>query len=139
MVTVGDLAQAQVSRRHHNHETYKILYQQVDEHIRRLHKAGCTETTWIVPMFVIGRGIYEASHAVNYIRDKLRRGGFVVFEYGTGLHISWAAQLQEAVRDVMTKPKKAVAVAKEPTEVPLSVRLERLNKSLTRKTPLKSR
>jgi hypothetical protein len=137
-LTVTDLAQANIHKSMYNHETYKLLYAQCAEHIARKHEAGCTETIWNVPHFMVGRGLYDVTHAVRYIRDKLRLGRFDVSVHDTSvLTISWKASLRKALKKASpakpaSPPKPKAPIAKEP----LVKKLKRLSRRL-KTTPLK--
>lgn len=154
MLSVDDLCQPLIERANINHETYKMLYTQCIEHIKRKHESGCTITLYCVPDFVLGRPPFTHSHAVRYVADKLRLGKFDVKVDGPVLHIDWEARIRELKRKTTRKPRKTIADKEEsrkpaahkavaskevherhvktvkiskPTE-PLSVRLERLLK-----------
>lgn len=142
MFSVDDLCQPILARATLNHETYKMLYMQCVEHIKRKHEAGCTITLYHVPEFVFGRPPFTHSHAIRYVAEKLRRGKFDVKVDGPVLHVDWEARIQEICRKVKAKEArarkkkaqkaahKAAKKAKKAAQKdePLSVRLERLLK-----------
>jgi hypothetical protein len=126
MLSVDDLCKPLLKRALINHETYKILYTECIQHIKRKHESGCTITLYHVPDFLLGRPIYTHAHAIRYITEKLRRGNFDVIVDGSVLHIDWDARIKEVCR---RKTKKPPAKKRAPRkEEPLSVRLQRLLK-----------
>lgn len=88
---VSDVQQIRVKRGRVNHETYRQLYASLHDRIKRRAAANGTNLTYQVPPFVIGRPVYTPSHAVRYVSDKLRRGGFgvTVLADGMTLFIDW--------------------------------------------------
>ena len=142
MFSVENLCQPILARASMNHETYKMLYMQCVEHIKRKHEAGCTITLFHVPEFVFGRPPFTHDHAIRYVAEKLRRGKFDVKVDGPVLHVDWEARIQEICRRVKAKEakarKKQAMIAKQRAkqkakqkarkDEPLSVRLERLLK-----------
>lgn len=140
MLSVDDLCKPLLKRAEINHETYKLLYTECVEHIKRKHESGCTITIYHVPDFLLGRPIFTHAHAIRYITEKLRRGKFDVTVDGPVLHIDWETRIKEACRRRAKKlrpppppplpPKKRAASKKKqqpkPKEEPLSVRLKRL-------------
>lgn len=145
MLSVDDLCKPVLERAQMNHETYKMLYTQCIEHIKRKHETGCTITIFCVPDFVLGRPTFTHSHAIRYISEKLRRGKFDVKVDGPLIHIDWEARMKEAckkarkikqrkdpkstrrdVRDMRNIKEIRVQGKKERPTEPLSVRLERL-------------
>lgn len=131
MFTVSSLVQPDLARASVNHETYKQLWQNCVNHIRRRHGARCGDALWQVPEHVLGRPPYTHAHAVRYVSEKLRAGGFDVKVMEAGIiHVNWARQVtkhvakkvQESARSDMPPRKKRVP----PKDEPLSVRLERL-------------
>lgn len=135
-ISVADLASSNVKKSSHNHETYRMLYEQCISHIRTKHVAGYTETYWIVPEFVLGRGLFDVQHAIRYITEKLKLGGFEVdlVQNSTMLHISWRASLRQAIRDKQysdkIERKKQKEKSSQKNDEPLSVKLQRLAKTI---------
>jgi hypothetical protein len=96
MLTVDDLDRQRADVHRVNHETYKGLLAQVQDHIRARAANGIKELVWQVPPLVLGRPVYKVDHAARYVSDKLRIGGFVVQVVTPSsevsfLHISWAS------------------------------------------------
>ncbi len=137
MLTVNELVKPALARSTRNHETYKAMYDQCSAHIKRVNDAGGREATWTVPAFVFGRPPFVHGHAINYVSEKLRRGGFTVsgtHEEGK-LHVDWRRAHHRAARAKMrdasqASKKKPLPVKKAEKTVPLSVTLERLRKNL---------
>ena len=137
--SVHDLAKKEMARSQHNHETYKMLYMQCTNHVRQVHQAGARAAIWVVPMFVLGRGVYDVHHAVRYIRDKLTLGKFRVEVINdTTLHIQWDDPLKKVLVSEASKkrhhqhhkPSPSRRDQQKKTDEPLSDRLERLKRSL---------
>lgn len=110
MVSVAELRRQREAVACVNHETYKLLYTQVQTHIRTRATNKCTDVVWVVPPFVPGRPVYNARHAARYVSEKLRRGGFDVNVTVSGdvcvLYITWSL-----ARDTPSEPE-------EPRETP---------------------
>lgn len=110
MLTVDSILRDRVRRARANHETYRTMYAAAATHVQRVSAAlpKCTETLVQVPAFVTGRPPFDHTHAIRYVSDKLRRGGFSVeedarFKAGT-LRVSWAAGANPArSREVLRK------------------------------------
>lgn len=141
MLSVDDLCKPMIARSNMNHETYKMLYTQCIDHIKRKHESGCTITIFNVPGFVLGRPIFTHTHAVRYVAEKLCRGKFDVKVDGPLIYVDWEARIKEACRkeSKMRMKTRRVPSYTKPCSVrsnapssqslePLSVRLERLLK-----------
>ena len=100
LLKVGDLTSRDRERVKKNHETYKMLYKQCVDHIRRLNDMGTTSTTYFVSEYVLGRPLFTHSHAIRYIVEKLQRGKFCVEVDPVSKHlvIDWGAEKQKQVR-----------------------------------------
>lgn len=130
MLTVAELKKAREKRAAINHETYKKIYTDCIHHIKNKEAVGCSEAVFTVPAFVVGRPPYEFSHAMRYVTDKLRLGKFNVNPTGNPgeVHVEWGS-----VRFHGSKLKKRKARKQKPkqaVEEPLSVKLERIKKTL---------
>lgn len=136
MLTVAHLSKPILDRSVLNHQTYKSIYEACVQHIKRKHATGCTITLFEVPAFVLGRPLYTHAHAIRYVAEKLRRGKFDVKEDGAMLHIDWGASLKKRMQHYTKKKKKNPVTSSTPqkkpkdAKEPLSVRLERLTKSI---------
>ena len=79
-VTAHALRQQATRRSNTNHETYRMLYGQVQtalqEHARNHPKVYFL--AWKVPPYMYGRPLYRHAHAVRYIAEKLSHAGFKV-------------------------------------------------------------
>lgn len=140
MLTVSTLTKPLLDRAIVNHTTYKLIYNQCAEHIKRKNTADCTTTLFNVPEFMIGRPTFTHAHAVRYVSEKLRKGGFNVQVEGALLIISW----KNSVKEESAKQAQVKAKAKKRQKdndksssssshiEPLSLRLERLNNAVTK-------
>jgi hypothetical protein len=104
-LTVGELTTKDRERAKQNHETYKMLYKQCTDHIKRQNDMGSTSTTYYVSEYVLGRPIFKRSHAMRYIAGKLEHGKFhVATDPGTGyLWIDWGKEKQKQIRTTVPK------------------------------------
>lgn len=126
MLTVAHLAQPHIERSKRNHETYRGIYATCVENIKRKHGAGCTETVWEVPAFVPGRPLFAHSHAVRYVSDKLRFGGFQVDPVAEAtLKIDWAQGVRDSHRQERLQKKAKPARAET-----LAERVRRLQRRM---------
>jgi len=76
MLRIAELTQKDRARADENHKTYKMLYEKCANHVRRRHALGHRNTIWTVDSIVIGRPVFRYEHALRYIVEKLRKGGF---------------------------------------------------------------
>jgi hypothetical protein len=97
---VCDLVAKDRERAKQNHETYKMLYKQCVDHIRRRNDMGSMSTTYFVSEYVLGRPLFTHSHALRYIKDKLERGKFSVEiePVSKYLVISWGGEKEREIR-----------------------------------------
>jgi len=107
MLTVDQLRQKQLERANINHETYKRLYAMCTKRIQDLAAHNITSCVWVVPPFYPGRPLYTVTHAMRYVRDKLRHGGFSVTAdpLNNALNIDWDASRQPPPRKKKKKNK----------------------------------
>ena len=78
-----------------NHETYKLVYNQVIEKVRRHAEMNATSAIVRIPGYVPGRPVFKANRATRYVVEKLRLRGFeaAVATEGGDFHVmvSWGA------------------------------------------------
>lgn len=73
------------------------------------HALGYTSMLYQVPPFVIGYSIYNHTHAIQYVKVKLRQGGFKVTTNGYMLYIDWSMRTKhkkERKHDSNEEPKR---------------------------------
>lgn len=127
MLTVADLHLQREARARVNHETYKTLWEQVQDCIRTRADNKASDLVWQVPPLVPGRPVFSASHAARYVADKLRHGGFEVSVAAPQpdvqvLYISWKRAPQRPAAPQRTprrSPARGVpppAAAREPLQ-----------------------
>lgn len=159
MLRINELNAKDKARAQENHMTYKMLYEKCANHIRRRHALGHRTTTWMVDGIVIGRPVYTYEHALRYIVEKLRKGGFSAYidRETYEIVISWEtkkrggskhrasssstttgdARKKKVSNDIVnawlhdTPIKKKSKSSKPSTNDPLSVRLKRLNAKIS--------
>lgn len=105
LLTINCLHDKRVKRAKVNRETYKIILHQIYNRIeRRDASRGALDAN--IPAFLVGRPIYDMSHAQRYVQSKLAVGGFRTHEVAPGrLRVSW---------EPPPPPRKKVAVAAQP-------------------------
>lgn len=102
-----------------NHQTYKTIFQNACERIRRRVAIPNAPKSmeFQVPPFMWGRPPYEHSHAVRYVAEKLQRNGFRVTRdsHRPGvLHIDWATSKATSKAPKTLKAPKAPKTAPRP-------------------------
>jgi hypothetical protein len=108
MLRLDELRERDRLRSQENHKTYKMLYEKCANHIRRRHALGHTKTIWTVDSIVIGRPVFTYEHALRYIVEKLRKGGFDAYiDRDTyAIVISWEPKRVKASRHSSSSSKK---------------------------------
>ena len=129
---VEEIHAMQHERSRVNHDTYKHIFQECCERIRRRAgmPGGLRSIEFRVPPMVWGRPPFKHHHAVRYVCEKLRMRKFDV-EAPPGmatLVVSWPPPPPPPTpkKQPAKKDAKKAAAAK-----PLSVRLEALRKKFT--------
>lgn len=90
MVTADDARQLRKQKGTVNHETYKMIYGRVQARISHAASKGRIETDFSIPSIIPGRPMFDVTHAVRYVRDKLRYNGFRVTELDVDvIRINW--------------------------------------------------
>ena len=105
VLTADAIRQVRIERGKANHETYRRIYAMVCERIKSRVHGACEQTrcTVDVPRVMLGRPSYKIEHAMSYVANKLRHGGFRVTEHGPAeLLVDWSAR--PAARRVRPKP-----------------------------------
>ena len=113
MLSVRELLVRDDNRAREHHESYKILYHKAANHIRRRNILGFKSTVWTVDSFIPGRRPFEYTHAVRYVCEKLRKGGFEAFvdEQTLAIVVDWSPAAQ--ARSKKTKKTKNDSRAKK--------------------------
>ena len=108
MLNIKELNEKDRARARQNHETYKILYEKCANHIRRRHALGHKYTTWKVDGIVLGRPVYTYEHALRYIVEKLRKGGFEAYidQETLDLVISWGEKKKSSKKKSSSSKSK---------------------------------
>ena len=137
LLTADEVNGVRARRASVNHETYKVILQRVYDRIRHQAAMNRSDLAYALPAIVPGRPVYDATHAMRYVTDKLRLGGFEVETDGPTVYVSW----KPAPRAPAKKPRHASsrkgdagaakpAAAAKPTPGDLSRRLEILKYKL---------
>lgn len=147
MLTASEVQQIRLDRARVNHETYKSILETAYARIRTRASANATGMAFVVPAFVPGRPVYAHDHAVRYVTEKLRRGGFSVQHLSDNtIFIDWTPQkknrhkprpstppeYQSKPPQSKSKPKPKPKIPKSPSKTPADVtqRLELLKKTM---------
>ena len=140
LLTADEVNGVRVRRASVNHETYKLIVQRVYDRIRHQAAMNRSDLAYAVPAIVPGRPVYDATHALRYVTEKLRLGGFEVATDGPMVYVSWKPPKNSAKNPHETttaptathkkpsKPKHRPAA--KPTPGDLSRRLEILKYKL---------
>lgn len=91
MVTADEARQLRQKKGVVNHETYKMIYAKIQNRITYAASKGYTKTDYVIPSIIPGRPMFSVSHAIRYVRDKLRYNGFEVTElpHSDTIRIDW--------------------------------------------------
>lgn len=138
LLTADEVNGVRARRASVNHETYKVILQRVYDRIRHQAAMNRSDLAYALPAIVPGRPVYDAAHAMRYVTDKLRLGGFEVATDGPMIYASWKPARQATPAAATTpkkpkpnKPKKPrAAPAAKSTPGDLSRRLEILKYKL---------
>jgi hypothetical protein len=106
MLKLSDLAAKDLERAKRNHDTYKMIYAKVSALITTQHDTGNSSLLYDVPAFVLGRPMFNHTHAVRYVKEKLLKGGFRVEQMGCTLHVSWKTAADSKKKDKSTTSSK---------------------------------
>jgi len=104
--TVGDVKKLVDEKSQANRTIYKELldmcHKRIKTSVERNKRA--TEVTFVLPPFIVGKPVFNKDHAVRYIVDKLKLGGFRAEPRSENhaVHVSWNVG--------RPKPKKKTAV-----------------------------
>jgi len=134
LLTADEVNGVRARRASVNHETYKVILQRVYDRIRHQAAMNRSDLAYAVPAIVPGRPVYDATHALRYVTEKLRLGGFEVATDGPMVYVSWkparTATATTTTHKKPSKPKQHKASAAKPSPGDLSRRLEILKYKL---------
>jgi hypothetical protein len=88
-----------------------MLYEKCANHIRRRHAIGHRKTLWTVDSIVIGRPVFTYEHALRYIVEKLRKGGFDAYidKDTYAIVISWEQKQTKSSTSSSSKKKSSTS------------------------------
>lgn len=89
LLTADEVNGVRARRASVNHETYKVILQRVYDRIRHQAAMNRSDLAYALPAIVPGRPVYDATHAMRYVTEKLRLGGFEVETDGPMVYVSW--------------------------------------------------
>ena len=126
MLRLDELQARDRARSQENHKTYKMLYEKCANHVRRRHALGYRKTLWTVDSIVIGRPVFTYEHALRYIVEKLRKGGFDAYiDRDTyAIVISWESKKSK------TKTRSTSSSKKTSTTKSCDARKEKVSKDI---------
>lgn len=92
-VTASDMYAIRVQKSMVNRETYRDIYARVNERIKTHGTMGATDLVVKIPAYIPGRPVYDVSHAVRYVIEKLKLAGFEARGYTEPdtVYVSWKA------------------------------------------------
>ena len=91
-LTAADLRASNRTRSSVNHETYRIIYDRMCGAMREFTRLHPRQTTYlfVVPPIIMGRPLYDQSHALRYAYEKAAHNGFRVQAVGEGgIYLDW--------------------------------------------------
>lgn len=90
-IAPGDLWQVHEDRKKAQRDTYKKIYLQCCDKIKKFNKGFYAKhTTYHVPVMMWGHPLYNMEECLIYVRWRLKKKGIVTkFRYPNILHISW--------------------------------------------------
>ena len=90
MLKASDLVQVSKIKKSKDKETYKEFLKDCYTRIKSRNEKGATHCIYTVPLFAMGKALYSADKALDYIIRKLEKGDFQVQPLrGTTIYISW--------------------------------------------------
>jgi hypothetical protein len=97
LLTVNEVFGIADKKAERNREMYKELLEMCYKKIKRKAKDNkCRSVTFVLPPFLIGKPLYNKDHALRYIKEKLRRGGFHAETMGdSAIYIEWKREHKE--------------------------------------------
>ena len=127
---IEDVHAREIARSRINHETYKSIFEQCCQRIRRRvdMRVEPRMMAFHVPPIIWGRPPYTHAHAIRYVTEKLHKKGFKVTpgqHYGT-MVVEWSRPPSPKP----SKPARRTATKKSKKDPPLSSRLAALRKQL---------
>jgi len=118
MLTVHDVRHLAEDKSKVNRDIYKELlrmcYRKIRTKIQLDKKTKSVE--FVLPPFIIGKPVYNTAHAVRYITDALRKGGFrtEVLEEGRVVLVMWGRDRTD--RTDKTVVQKTTSFSQPPTK-----------------------
>lgn len=134
MVTADEARQLRQKKGVVNHETYKMIYAKIQNRITYAASKGYTKTDYVVPSIIPGRPMFSVSHAIRYVRDKLRYNGFEVTElpHSDTIRIDWGPPPQQQ----QSKDKEH---KKKPVPYPMHPSPSMMPESSEKKSPIRTK
>lgn len=132
---IEDVHARELQRSQTNHETYKSIFEQCCQRIKRRVDLRLEPRimTFQVPPIVWGRPPYAHNHAVRYVSEKLLKKGFKVSpaHHPGQLYVEWSRPPPLVTKKKRAKPADNARAPKARTkDTPLSARLAALRKQL---------
>lgn len=92
VLTAAEVRASNRERSNVNHATYKLIYGRMCIAVREFTRLHPRETTYFyaIPPIVLGRPLYDVTHAVRYVVEKSARHGFRTQVFGdAGIMLDW--------------------------------------------------
>lgn len=113
--TVGDVKKLVDEKSQANRMIYRELLDMCHRRIKTRVEQDkrATEVTFVLPPFIVGKPVFNKDHAIRYIVDKLKLGGFRAEPRSENhaVYVSW---------DVIGRRKKKPAAAPAAAAAPAS-------------------
>ena len=92
MIHVSELHKDQDNRNDIKKTTFNKILEDMSRVVKRRAQMGHKECYLTVPVFTIGRPLYNVRQATKYVIHKMEKNGFTVNDQGTNtLFVSWKA------------------------------------------------
>ena len=90
MLRVSELSKDKSEKTKRNRALYKSLLQDCYKRIKNANSSGATHTTYTLRPISLGMPLYNVHHAIMYITNRLKKGGFDVYALHTNsVFVTW--------------------------------------------------
>ena len=118
MTILQEVVELSNTRSTTNHDSYRIVLGQCVDAIRSAAPFS-TNTDFMLPVFLPSRPIFDLTHAVRYVAEKLRWHGFVVTHPSSFcLHIDWSRSMPRIAAPERPSPSSPPTPPAHPVPAP---------------------
>ena len=90
MLKASDLAKTHKDKLNKDKQTYKELLNECYSRIKNRNAQNVYNCIYTIPIIAMGKPLYNASDAMEYILTKLKKGGFSARALrGTTIYVEW--------------------------------------------------